>query len=132
MTDVFRNSGGFTLVELLVSLVILMVVMMGILEATCVALQHNMKNQLRNGGVSVADAEMARELSKGFNNVSTTTGATFRSYSVMNVLKNYSVARSGISTMPNSKTVTFVVSWHYKNERFEHTVSSAIAPRSAQ
>lgn len=105
--------------------------MLGILETICVALQHNMKNQLRNGGVMVADAEMARELSKGFDNVST-TGATFHSYRVMNTLKNYSVARSGISTLPNSKTVTITISWHYKNERFEHTVSSAIAPRSTQ
>jgi type IV pilus assembly protein PilV len=128
---VFRNNDGFTLIEVLVSLLILMVMMMGILESLCVAIQHNMGNQLRNEGVRVADTEMAREMSKGFANVSTVSGTTFRSRRVMNALRNYSVSRSG-NSLTNSKTVTFVISWYYKNQRYTHTVSSAIATTSQQ
>jgi type IV pilus assembly protein PilV len=128
---VFRNNHGFTLIEVLVSLVILMVMMMAILQTLCVALQHNMQNQLRNEGVRVADTEMAREMSKGFDNVSTVSGATFRSRRVMNALRNYSVSRSG-SSFSNSKTVTFEVSWYYKNNRYTHSASSAKSTTTQQ
>jgi len=124
---VFLNKRGFTLIELLVSLVILMVLMMGILESVCVALQHNMENQLRNEGVRVAGVEMAREMARGYANVSTSTSAKVLHVQVMGALKNYSVARSCDATMPNTKSVNMTISWRYKNRRYTHTVSSAIS-----
>jgi len=114
------------LIEVLVSLLILMVMMLGILESLCVAIQHNMKNQLRNEGTRVADSVMANEMSKGYANVSTSGLTTYTQWKVLGVMKNYSIVRSG-NTTPNSKTVTFVVSWSYKNDRFSHTASSAIS-----
>ena len=137
MAPASSNDGGFTLVEAMVSLVILSVGILGFLQAVNMSMEHNMRNQLRNEGASLADTELAYDLSKGFDNVSTPSdGSPFKrtDYSktrlVMNLLqKSYSVTRTG-SNVNRSKMVNFRVSWRYKKERYNVDASSVItAPK---
>lgn len=114
-----RNEGGFTLIEFLVAIVILMIGMLGLLQAVNVALQYTTTTQLRNDAVAVGDAEMSRELAKPFDLISVPTTASRKSVQIG--LKNYSVARSG-ADMTNSKQVNVQVSWTYKRNRYTHDV----------
>ncbi len=123
----FKTSRGFTLIEFMVAVVIMMVGLLGLLQAVNVALNHNMNNQIRNEAVSVADQYMSTELAKGFDLVSTTT----RLYppvprQIMGGFKNYSVVRSG-TALANSKQVNIVVSWWIKGVRYEHSTISVIS-----
>lgn len=121
---VCRNKSGFTLVEFLVSLVILMVGLLGLLQTINFALQYNMSTQLRNEAASVGDARMSMELAKPFDLISTVTSSKPVSRQILNGFKNYSVTRSG-QNMTNSKQVTVEVRWRYKNQSFTHTVYGA-------
>ncbi len=121
---VCRNKSGFTLVEFLVSLVILMVGLLGLLQTINFALQYNMSTQLRNEAASVGDARMSRELAKPFDLISTGISSKPVSRQILNGYKNYSVTRSGLN-MTNSKQVTVEVRWRYKNQSFTHTVYGA-------
>lgn len=114
-----RNEGGFTLIEFLVAIVILMIGMLGLLQAVNVALQYNTTTQMRNEAVALGDAEMSRELAKPFDQISVPTTASRKSVQIG--LKNYSVARSG-ADMTNSKQVNIAVSWTYKRNRYTHNV----------
>lgn len=114
-----RNEGGFTLIEFLVAIVILMIGMLGLLQAVNVALQYNTTTQMRNEAVALGDAEMSRELAKPFDQISVPTTASRKLVQIG--LKNYSVARSG-ADMTNSKQVNIAVSWTYKRNRYTHNV----------
>lgn len=128
-----RNNRGFTLIEFLVAIVILLVGMLGLLQSVNIALEHNMLNQLRNEAVAVADEAMSRELAKPFDLVSTTggTGMSERTVQrrVLTGFKNYSVTRSGVD-MDNSKQVTIDVRWHHKRTGYSHTMHGVISRTS--
>lgn len=116
---VFLNNRGFTLLEFLAAMVIMMVGLLGLLSAVNVALNHNLQNQLRNEAVQVADTMMARELAKGFDAVSTSERQSFESRPVLSGFRNFSVARSGV-TYQNSKEIRFQVKWRYKGGVYTH------------
>lgn len=53
-----NNQAGFTLIEFCVSVVIMMVGLLGLLQAVNMATIHNLDSLLRNEAVSLADTEM--------------------------------------------------------------------------
>lgn len=126
MGNVLRNNNAFTLIEFLVAIVILMVGLLGLLQTVNVSLHQSMQNQMRNEGVGVADAEMAKELAKGYDGADT----SFKNYTVgrrvLNAYAIYSVSRSGTS-LQNSKQVNIDVSWRYKKQRFTQSASSVLS-----
>ena len=123
------NKNGFSLVEFLVAIVILMVGMLGLLQAVNVAINSNMQNQLRNEALVVADRWMAHEMAKGFDAVSTSTKREYTQWKVQNALKNYSISRNptGSNDFRNSKEIRFQVSWRYKGTRYTHDVGGLIS-----
>ena len=122
---VISNNRGFTIIEFLVAIVIVMVGMLGLLQSVNVALTHNLQNQMRNEAVMVADEQMAREMGKGYDQAD----ATMRNYTVgrqiLNAYRIYSVARTG-ATLQNSKQLNFVVTWRYKGVSYNHGASTVI------
>lgn len=121
---VFLNKRGFTLLEFLAAMVIMMVGLLGLLTAVNVALNHNLQNQLRNEAIQVADSVMARELAKGFDAVSSGSPVANPKYSnesrqVLNGFKNFSVARYW-TEYQNSKEIRFQVKWRYKGTVYTH------------
>jgi len=121
-----RDNNGFTLIEFLVSIVILMVGLLGLLQAVNISYSHNLQTQLRNEAVTVADSVMAGEVAKGYGNASTSTSAIYVSRKILNGMKNYSVVRTG-SSLQNSKEITYEVSWKYKGTRYIHNASGVIS-----
>jgi type IV pilus assembly protein PilV len=124
MAPVFLNKKGFTLIEFMVAILIMTVGLFGLLSAMNVALSKDKQTQLRNEAISVLDKQMAQELSKGFNNISTTYMVTTRTSHVMNANVNYTLTRnplnigqtiSSLNNAPTSKIVTYQVSWYWNN-----------------
>lgn len=126
MARVSQNNDGFTLIEFLVAIVILMVGMLGLLQAVNVAIKSNMQNQIRNEALLVADHAMAYELAKGFDAVSTSTKNVVAQRPVLNAFKNFSVVRTG-TPFPNSKEIRFEVSWRYNGVRYTHDAGGVIS-----
>lgn len=121
-----QDNSGFTLIEFLVSIVILMVGLLGLLQAVNLSYSHNLQNQLRNEAVTVADSEMAGEVAKGYDNASTSSRAINVSRKILNGMKNYSVVRTG-STLQNSKEITYEIRWEYRGTRYTHNASGVIS-----
>lgn len=126
MARVSLNNSGFTLIEFLVSIVILMVGMLGLLQAVNIAVSSNTQNQLRAEALLVADRWMAHELAKGFDSVSTASKNEYTQRSVLNGFRNFSVARSG-TVFQNSKEVRFKVSWRHKGVRYTHDAGGLVS-----
>lgn len=125
----FRNSTGFTLVEFLVSIVILMVGLLGLLQTVNVALNTTLQNDLRNMAVSVAEEEMAQSQAVGFDNLSTGTPKPVRRR-VLIAAKNYSVFRTVTQVTDeasaSTKQVTIRVTWRHKGVSYTHGASGML------
>jgi len=48
-----KNSGAFTLAEVMVAILVMMIGMIGLLETINQSLQHNLRNQLRETALQV-------------------------------------------------------------------------------
>ncbi len=56
--DVLRNSKGFTLIEALVSIVILSLILIGLLSSMIIAYKISLRNQIRNEAVHIAKEKL--------------------------------------------------------------------------
>jgi len=126
-----RKESGFTLIEFLVAIVILMVGLLGMLQAINVAMEKNLDNILRTEAVMLADDHMMLKRSKSFSSLSTTVAnppskAVPLRY-VRGVLKNYSVQEIISQPTANSKQLVVNVYWRKKNTRNTHTISSIVS-----
>lgn len=122
------NRSGFTLLEVLVALVIIMLGMMALLSAATNAINLNLENILRDEAVQVADARMrvvksnkAATFASPFQNLSITSTQTskLRSKSVP-----YAITLSSSPTGGNANLLQVDVSWNFKNQTKHHEFSS--------
>lgn len=136
MEHVITDKSGFTLVEFLVAILILMVGILGLLQTVNLSISHNMVNQLRLDGTIVADGELSRELAKGgsvtgFDAISTTPSPYESRYNVrrtvVNGFRNYSVTKTNRTITGITKEVSIQVAWQYKGTRYRHEASSLIS-----
>ena len=124
------NKSGFTLIEFCVAVLIMMVGLLGLLQAVNLATEHNLGTVLRNEAVSVADEQMV--LAKA----SVIDGVTFTALNPLSVyvnrkirggFSNYSVAWSPpTSASTSTKEISVRVSWRYKGSKLNHTISTLI------
>ncbi len=68
------DSRGVTLVEVMISLVILLIVFMGLIQASLLSINHNLRNEIRDEAVRVAAEYMSRTRSDSFGNLVGTGG----------------------------------------------------------
>jgi type IV pilus assembly protein PilV len=123
------HQGGFTLVEVMISIIILMVGLLGMLQAVNLALDKNLENQFRQSGVAVAEQHLNNLKGRSFSNI---TGASsgFESVASGSVFKNISVQHqitdlAGPST--KTKQISVRVWWNYRGKQYEHQSASAIS-----
>jgi type IV pilus assembly protein PilV len=126
---ILNNNAGFTLIEFCVAVVIMMVGLLGLLQAINMAAVHNLSSILRNEAATVADEQMV--LTKIAVIDSTTYAALaansdYISRKTRGGFSNYSVVRSIPSASTNTKEVSIRVSWRYKGNKLNHTISTLV------
>jgi len=147
-----NKEAGFTLIEFCVATLIMMVGLLGLLQAVNMATVQNMGSLLRNEAITLADDRMIRAKSKVYDTVSFTalvsdTGSATtlaNDTAVTNLLvsrglrsgfANYSVVlsvatiRTDTTVTPSvvtSKELTSRVAWRYKGRKQSHTISTIV------
>ena len=125
------NDQGFTLVELLVAVVILMVGLLGLLQGVNVAIMENLKNELRNKALSIAEAELAIIKNRSFDSISTNTKSSVTTAQIRSVSKQFNVVDQVTATGTNTKNIQVGVSWTHKGVTFEQTISTLLSNPNA-
>lgn len=139
---VLRNKKGVTLVEVLIALVILLIVFMGLIQASLLSIDTNASNILRDEAVRLASDTLAALRSSPFDDlnrdnasdgggfVMSSTGTAGQQTnarnlgintrrSVRNILAaNYVVTVTIITLDTDNKQVTVLVNWDWKERTF--------------
>ena len=117
------NSGGFTLVEVMMAMLIMSVGLFGLLQSVSVAYEHNARNRLREEAVQVAEEQMNEMRGRLFDNISVNRVQTL-TRSIAGGFRNFSVNWQA-QTMPlggNTKKLTVTVGWTFKRLKFVHEI----------
>jgi len=67
MSNNLRRQEGVTLVEVLISLVILLIVFLGLIQASILSIQHNLRNEVRDEAARIASEYMAIAMATQIN-----------------------------------------------------------------
>lgn len=123
-----NSCRGFTLIELMAALVILMVGMMGLISVTGTAVEMNVKNQIRDEALQIADDRMRLAKANG----SATFASPFVGIST-SVVRNsrlrakktaYTVELAATAAGDSSNVLRSAVGWLYKGESYNQEITS--------
>lgn len=131
-TAAICNSKGFTLVEFLVALVILLVGLLGLLQTVNYAIAHNMTNQLRQEAVMAADEQLQLEMARSFKELADAANAADPDPITVQRIVNGVPYRFEFKTAyaplaERTVNISIQVDWNYKNVAYSHGVSSLVS-----
>lgn len=114
------NNRGFTLLEVLVAMVITLIGLLGLLQSVNIATQHNVKNQMRDEGVQIAEESIGNLRARPFGRLST----SWSPRPVTGNLGQKFVLTRWATPMPNTNVVELrvKVGWSFKNVSSHHEV----------
>lgn len=122
-----NNKNGFTLIEFLVAIVILMVGLLGMLQSINVAMDTNLQNVFRTEAVTIVEDRMMQKRAKAFDSLTTGTKISNVQSNIRGIMKNYSVWETISQPTNNSKQISIDISWSKKKNRYTHSAASVVS-----
>ncbi len=125
-----RSKSGFTLIEVLVSLLILLVVMLGLLYTLNLGINTNMQNVLRDQAIKIAQGEVNTIISNSANSITVQNYTKTIAVSVNGFQETYNVAVSGQQQINNGINnlivYTVTVTWNYNGQTEYYKDTTAV------
>ena len=122
MTISRPNNKGFTLIEVMVAMIIMVVGLLGLLKSIGIVMKQNTDNQQRDEVVRVAEEAMngmrSQSLDSAFTPI-TTVQSKLRSGNA-----RYTVIRTGTTMPSGSVKYQVTVRWKFDNHSTTHTIVS--------
>jgi len=129
-----KDKKGLTLIEVMISLVVLLLVFLALLQTALVSIESNMTNVLRDEAVNIAEEQMNIARNTPFNNLAGTTDVSPPARSIRNIVAfTYTVTRTVTELKANNiKQVDITVTWDWKDKtlangtEYKHTISTVL------
>lgn len=119
-----NKQSGFTLIEFCVATLIMMVGILGLLQAVNMATSQNLSTVVRKEATMIADEQMVA--TKYGNYTSVKSGSLSVARKIRGGYNNYSVYRTVTAAGPSSKEVTISVRYRLKNKIQSHAISTLV------
>jgi type IV pilus assembly protein PilV len=124
----FSTENGFTLIEVLMAMLIMIVGLLSLLQAINVALEYNTENQLREAAVHLGEEKMNDLRIQPFDTLKTTPPSAIIHVTrkVRGIDRNFDVERYALPTSVKSDTMDLQVrvKWTYKNVKSVHSLET--------
>ena len=127
---VLRNKSGFTIVEFLISVLLLTVALFGLLTTLNLAMSTNMETKMRNDATMLADEYISRARTVDYASLNTITGVVTRDVLVGVATVRYTVDTKvaqigGVDAKTSSVSVD--VSWPVKGVVKHHMITTSVS-----
>ena len=121
-----HNNKGMSLIEVMISLVILMFVSLAVMKTALVGMSTNLQNSMRDEAVNVVDLRMNELRNTAFDVISlgTATEADIPRH-VRNAIVPYHPTRRVASIDADTKQITLSVDWTYRGNN-THSVTTIV------
>lgn len=131
------NRSGFTLIEVMIAFVIILIVMLGLLNLTGQVVTVSVKNTVRDEAIKVAEEVMAQVKALPYDDISTMTYNQLRkkidpNSSASNITRNFRnfsmtyTPEISVTTYSDAKVINVTVTWSYRGDNYSHKISSLI------
>ncbi len=118
------NNGGFTLIEVMVSIVIVLVGLLGLVQAMGVATSYNLKNLLRDEAVLIGEEQMA-DLFRRPESAQITSDSKSVTSRIRGGGSTYNVTRRATKVLNTSSyQLTVNVGWTHKQVPYQYEVQA--------
>ncbi|MBI5633001.1 MAG: prepilin-type N-terminal cleavage/methylation domain-containing protein [Nitrospirae bacterium] len=135
---VLRNSRGVTLIEVLIAMTVLLIVFMGLIQASIVAIGANTRNEIRDEAARFTSELMTRLRSAPFEDLDGVLAATpaapdpasftvnpaLTSRTIRNATVSYTVGVVIASIDADHKQITINTTWTWQGETMTHSISA--------
>ena len=147
------NKKGFSLVEVMIALVVLLLVFLALMQTALVSIDSNMKNNLRDEAANIAGMRMeqARNLRYTQSNDNLTSDGTAFTVvelpdcsaaltalingevvqrNVRNITANFCTNRTVTVIDTNTRSITIRVGWRWRGEDYNHNIRTVVRRQS--
>jgi len=122
---VSQKNRGFTLIEVLVAICILVIGMLAVLSALVTTMEQNLNNLSMDEAVRIAEETMNGLRNSSFVTLMTGNSAVTRNF--RNFTRTFNVVWTVTNLSASSRTIQVVVSWTHKGILHEHSVTSIMS-----
>jgi prepilin-type N-terminal cleavage/methylation domain-containing protein len=120
-----RKSRGFTLIEVLVAICILVIGMLAVLSALVTTMEQNLNNLSMDEAVRIAEQQMNQLRNTSFTGL--TNGNLPIARNFRNFTRTFNVVWTVTNLSASSRTIQVVVSWTHKGILHQHSVTSIMS-----
>jgi len=117
-----QNNAGFTLVEVMIALLVLLFVTLAMMQTALVSIDSNMKNVLRDEAVRIAEQTMNDARSQGYDNLPSGLQTVNRKFRALDV--TYTITRTVTQLGTADKQFDVEVDWTWKNDSYKQNIST--------
>lgn len=125
-----KNERGLTLLETVVALAIIFIVFLGLTDAGLLVMEHNIRNTVRDEGVSVTEFEMAAVRNIPF--AALPVGVTARpvvSRQIRGLTMNYTPSWTITALNADNRQVVVNVGWSRRGKTYNHQATTIVRNR---
>jgi prepilin-type N-terminal cleavage/methylation domain-containing protein len=122
---VWNDKRGLTLIEVMISLVIVFIVFIGLSGSGLLVLEENIRNSLRDEAASVAEREVQHARNLPLDNVVSGTRPLV-SYPVRGLVVTYTPSWTVSVLDGSTRQLTVAVTWTRKARSYSHQVATIV------
>jgi len=119
------DKRGFSQVEIMISLVLLLFVFLALAQTALVSIDSNMTNILRDEAVSIAEMRMNEARNVPFDNLVASNDTDDRNFRNITNFQ-YNVSRTVTPLGSNNKQIDIRVTWNWKGNPYTHTITTIV------
>jgi len=120
-----NDNRGLTLIEVMISLVIVFIVFIGLSSSGLLVLEENIKNSLRDEAASVAELEVQSARNMSLDNIVSGTRPAV-SYPIRGLVVTYTPSWTVNILDGSTRQLTVTVAWTRRATSYSHQVSTIV------